>query len=65
MKKTFKNLLKVPYPFSQIAPGETATVELIGDDDIHLRGVKLGWLEEVKEGTRTTVPSSPKKKGRR
>jgi len=46
-KRAFKNLMKVPFPFSNIPPGKTKVVEIIGPDDIHFRGVELGLLKEV------------------
>ena len=69
MKKTFKNLLKTAYPFSNIAPGGKATIELTGPDDIHLLGVKNGWLVDVTdndENEKPQLPVKPKKvKGKR
>ena len=55
VKKTLKNVLKVEIPFFKIKPGQTATIELEKSDDIHYRGITLGYLKEV-EPEKITFP---------
>jgi len=62
MKKTYKNLLKVPTPFSKIPPGKTKEVEITGPGDIHLQMVKLGWIVEAKKEKPVKILKKPKKR---
>jgi len=64
MKKTLKNTLKVKLPFYKIKPGGIATITIDAPDDIHLRGIELGHLIEVKEKKKaiSKAPKTPKKK---
>lgn len=61
-KKAFKNLLKVPFPFSGIKPGKIKVIEIIGPDDIHFRGVQLGHLKEVSIPKKVAPRKGVKKK---
>lgn len=56
-KLKLKNKLTVDLPFYKVKPGKTAEVEIIGDDDIHLRGIELGHLVEV--GKEVVVSDEP------
>ena len=59
-KVAFKNLLKIKFPFYDILPGETKTIELIGPDDIALRGVQLGHLIKVEVAGTVDAIAPPK-----